>query len=281
MNQCQLLEIALFLKTKHVILVETIGVRFMIESMVVSEITTVEERKMVFDLTRIRIKSLEGVVEQLEIQEKGIDTILNQEKENYEVSFNQQQDREISIPEFSEIDQAHRHKLDSLHLKKLSLQMAMDAKKSVIQRLWCLCWLLKMPSGKMEAQATRHDTGEKITVRRQDIYKKYMNTILKAEGSRLKNEQDYLRLLLDFNHIPDILVHPEHEFYAESSATSEKLINVKEQIEIYQQYENNGKRNYQNTIDFNQLTVGDFMNENTEYLFEQFFIENEEKRRAV
>ena len=133
----------------------------------------------------------------------------------------------------------------------------------------------------MEAQATRHDTGEKITVRRQDIYKKYMNTILKAEGSRLKNEQDYLRLLLDFNHIPDILVHPEHEFYAESSATSEKLINVKEQIEIYQQYENNGKRNYQNTIDFNQLTVGDFMNENTEYLFEQFFIENEEKRRAV
>ena len=100
MNQCQLLEIALFLKTKHVILVETIGVRFMIESMVVSEITTVEERKMVFDLTRIRIKSLEGVVEQLEIQEKGIDTILNKEKENYEVSFNKKKDREIYINEF-------------------------------------------------------------------------------------------------------------------------------------------------------------------------------------
>ena len=262
-------------------MIKTIGVMMMIESMVVSEITTVEERKMIFDLAKSRIKSLEGAVEQLEVQEKGIDTILSQEKENYEVSFNQHQDREISIPEFSKIDQEHRHKLDFLHLKRLSIQMAIDAKKGVIQRLWCMCWLLKMPSGKMEAQATRHDTGEKITVRRQDIYNKYMDTILKSEGSRLKNVQDYLRLLLDFNHIPDILVHPEHEFYAEASLTSEKLVEVKEQIEVFQQYENNGRRNYKDTIDFNQLTVGDFMNENTEYLFDQLFLENEEKRRAV
>jgi len=253
----------------------------MIENMLVNEIAAVEERKMVFDLAKAKIKSLEGAIEQLEIQEKGIDAILGKEKETYEVSFNQHQYREISIPEFSVIDQEHRHKLDSLHLKKISLEMAKNSKRSVIERLWCLCWLLKMPYGKMEAQAIRHDTGEKITVRRQDIYNKFMNTILKSEGMRLKNEQDYLRLLLDFNHIPDILVHPEHEFYAESTATSEKLIDVKDQIETFQQYEGQGKKNYSETMDFSQLTVSDFMNENTEYLFEQFFLENGEKRRAV
>lgn len=253
----------------------------MIESMLVNEITAVDERRMVFDLAKSRIKSLEGTIEQLEIQEKGIDAILDKEKETYEVSFNQHQDREISIPEFSSIDQVHRHKLDSLHLKKISLEMAINSKRSVIQRLWCLCWLLKMPYGKAEAQAIRHDTGEKITVRRQDIYNKYMDAILKSEGMRLKNEQDYLRLLLDFNHIPGIFVHPEHEFYVDSVATSEKLIGVKEQIETLQRYESKGRGDYKETMDFNQLTVGDFMNENTEYLFDQFFLEAEEKRRAV
>lgn len=253
----------------------------MIEGMLVNELTTVDERKMVFELAKARIKSLQGVIEQLETQEKGIDTILNQEKETYEVSFNQHQDREISIPEFSAIDQEHRHKLDSLHLKKISIEMAKNAKQGVIERLWCLCWLLKMPYGKTEAQAIRHDTGEKITVRRQDIYNKYMDTILKSEGMRLKNEQSYLRLLLDFNHIPDILVHPEHEFYAESSATSEKLVDVKDQIETLQQFESKGRRNYKDTMDFSQLTVGDFMNENTEYLFDQFFLANEDQRRRA
>lgn len=253
----------------------------MIEGMLVNGIATLDERKMVFDLAKARIESLEGTIEQLEIQKMGIDTILDKEKETYEVSFNQHQDREISIPEFSAIDQEHRHKLDSLHLKKISIEMAINSKRGVIQRLWCLCWLLKMPYGKDEAQAIRHDTGEKITVRRQDVYNKYMDSILNSEGMRLKNEQDYLRLLLDFNHIPDILVHPEHEFYADSVATSEKLIDVKEQIETFQQYESKGRKNYKETMDFNQLTVGDFMNENTEYLFDQFFLEAEEKRRAV
>jgi len=275
------LGIALFLKIKHVILIETIGVCTMIENMLVNEIATVDERKMAFDLAKARIKSLQGTIEQLETQKKGLDAILGKEKETYEVSFNQQQNREMSIPEFSEIDQEHRHKLDSLNLKKISLEMAIDAKKGTVQRLWCLCWLLKMPYGKTEAQAVRHDTGETITVRRQDIYNKYMDTVIKSEGTRLKNEQDYLRLLLDFNHIPTILVHPEHEFYADSSATSEKLVDVKEQIEEFQQYESKERENYQETVDFNQLTVGDFMNENTEYLFSQFFLENGEKRRAV
>ena len=250
------------------------------DNMVVEEISNPIDRKMAYERARGKIGIVEDTISELEGQKQQVESILSDELKRYEVDFNKNQEREISHPEFAKIDQEHRHKIDMLNLKKLSLEREIESRRNTIQRLWCLCWLLKMPYGAKEVRVTKNDTGEKFTVSRQDVYNKYFSIIMNSEKSRLTNEQSFLRLQLDFNNIPDFLVHPENEFYTESVSASEKLASVKDQLEVLHDYKRQAKGKYTEMIDCTGLTIGDFMDSNSEHLFNQLFLGSEEDKKG-
>ncbi len=250
------------------------------ENMAVEAIQDPIERKIAYESARGKIGLLEETMSEMNSQKQQIERLLSEELNSYEVDFNKNQEREISHPEFAKIDQEHRHKIDQLNLKKLSLEREIESRRNTIQRLWCLCWLLKMPYGAKEVKVTRNDTGEKLTVSREDVYNKYFRIVMNSEKSRLINEQSFLRLQLDFNNIPEFLVHPENEFYAENFSTSEKLASVKDQLEVLHDYERQAKGKYTGMIDCSSLVIGDFMNDNSEHLFNQLFLGSEEDKKG-
>lgn len=250
------------------------------DNMVVEEIIDPIDRKMAYERARGKIGIVEETISRLEGQKQQIEGILNDELKSYEVDFNKNRDREISHLEFAKIDQEHRHKIDMLNLQKLSLERDIESRRNNIQRLWCLCWLLKMPYGAKEVRVTKNNTGEKLVVSRQEVYNKYLSIIMNAEKSRLTNEQSSLRLQLDFNNIPDFLVHPENGFYTENFSAGEKLASVKDQLAVLHDYERQSKGKYTKLIDCASLTIGDFMDSSSEHLFNQLFLGSEEDKKG-
>lgn len=250
----------------------------MSDNILLDEIRKPEDRTLIYRNVTIKIQAIEDLILEFEKQNQAIMSSLDFEKKEYDVAFNQNQERAISTAEFSRIDSRHRHRMDELNLKKLSLERTIESKKNWVQRLWCLGWILNMPYGEKKVQVEKKSTGEKFTIYKKDIYNRFFENIVSAEKSRLLNEQSTRRLQFDFNNISDYPVHPEHEFYISNDQREEKLEIVQDKLRVIGKYE--GKQKYSQYIDFHRLTLGDFMNENSEQLFEQLFM-GDEKQNVI
>lgn len=251
-------------------------------SMLVEQIRKLENRKMMFELTKSKIKLIEKEISNIEQKIKKIDEFLEKELKQYRVSFDKNKNRTISNKEFEIIDQIHRHRLNSMHLKKLSYEIKLNSKKDLIQRSLCFCWLLKLPYGKESVELVKEETKTKAIVNKKEIYNKYLEVVINSEREKLKKQRSFYRLQLDFNKSPDYLVFKNHEFYEDSDLVSKKLENVKEKIENLKNYETKINGKYTDFVDYHQLTIGDFIVENNQ-LFDQLFLNNNEndRKRAI
>lgn len=247
-------------------------------NLLLDEIKETRDRNLTFENVKIKIHVTEKLILELENQKNAIINSIEFEKKDYEVIFNQNQERTISINAFSKADQKHRHRMNELNLKRMSLEKAIESKKNFVKRLWCLGWLLKIPYKEDFVQVLKKDTNQKFTVNKKDVYDRFFGNIVAAEKARLLNEQSILRLKLDFNNVPGYPVHPEHEFYMPNRLVREKLGNIQEKILNIQKYEEQLK--YNEHIEYHELTLGDFMNENSEQLLEQLLI-GDEKRNIM
>lgn len=248
------------------------------DNILLDEIKKTEERNLIYQNVRAKIKAIESLISELEKQKQTIMNSLEFQKKQYEMAFHKNQERIISTAEFSKIDQEHRHKMDKLNLRKISLEKAIESKKNLVKRLWCLEWILIIPYDKNFIEILKKTTGQKFKINKKDAYNKFLENIVIAEKSRLVNEQSALRLKFDFNNIPNYPVHPEHEFYSPNNLTSEQLQNIQNKIIEIRKYEE--QKNYSEFIEYHRLTLGNFMNENSEQLFEQLFT-GDEKRNII
>lgn len=241
-----------------------------------------ESRKMAIELTKSKIRLEETEISKIDQKIKKIEEVLEKELQEYRINFDKNRDRVINNADFQIIDQIHRHRINSMHLKRLSFEMKKDSKKSLIQRSLCLCWLLKLPNGLEKVEMVENKSNLKAIINRKDIYDKYFEVVMNSEKERLKRERSFYRLQLDFNNAPDYLVFNNHEFYAESELVSKKLEDVKDKIELLKNYENKIKGKYTDFIDYHKLTLGDFISDD-EQLFDNLFLSNNENniRRAM
>ena len=248
------------------------------DHMFVEEIKNPDNRKMLYDITMGKINEIDNSISKLENQSQQIDSILNAELQEYEMSFKKNKERTISTSEFDKIDKNHKFRMNALNLKKISIKMKMDSQNNYKERLLCLCWLLKIPYGQDRIQVTQKDTDKKAVISKNDIYNKYFGYIIKGEKNRLENEQSFYRLQLDFNNIPNFPVDENHEFYGNNNIIKKNLENVKDELSTIQNSENQLNGNYNILISNNILLVEDFFNESSAQLFKQMVLgSNEDK----
>lgn len=248
------------------------------DHMLIEEIKNSNDRKMLYDITMAKIKEIENNILKLENQSLQIDSILNIELQEYEISFNKNKERTISNNDFDKIDKNHRFRMNALNLKKMSIKMKIDSLNNYKERLLCLCWLLKIPYGQDSIQITQKDTNKKAIINKNDIYNQYFKYTIIGEKNRIQNEQSFYRLQLDFNTIPGFPVDKSHEFYGDSGIIKKNLENTKDELLILQNRENQLRGNYNELVNGCKLTIEDFFNDNSRRLFEKMFLKSDENK---
>ncbi len=248
------------------------------EHMPIEEIKSSNDRKMLYDITLGKINEIDNNILKLDNQTQQIDSILNKELQEYEISFKRNEERTISNSEFDKIDKNHRFRMNALNLKKMSIKMNKDTLNSKKERLLCFCWLLKIPYGQDSVQITQKDTNKKAVINKSDIYNKYFEYTMNGEKNRIQNEQSFYRLQLDFNTIPNFPVDKSHEFYGDTDIIKKKLDNTKDEFSIIQNREKQLNGNYSELISSHSLIVEDFFNDNSKKLFEQIFLQSDEDK---
>ncbi len=156
--------------------------------------------------------------------------------------------------------------------------MKADSLNNYKERLLCFCWLLKIPYGQDSVQVTQKDSNKKAIISKSDIYNKYFEYTMNGEKNRLQNEQSFYRLQLDFNNIPNFPVDKSHEFYGDSDSIKKNLDNVKDELSVIQNRENQLNGDYSSLINGHNFIIEDFFNENNGKLFEQMFLNSDEDK---
>lgn len=250
-------------------------------NILIDELKTSEERIKIFNMTSGKIEYIQKVILDLQTRKNEVIDLISKEKANYDIGIKQYSERKISTAQFTEIEKNYKHRRDALDLKKVTLDMEIQANHDLMNRLRCLCWLLKIPYGVEKVRASKPSENKIGIIHKNDIYDRYFDLVITSEKDRLKNEQSLLRLKIDFNNMNDYPVHPNHEFYADVPSTSEKLIKVQDDIESLDKYIGSVDPHYSTWMNTRQLTIGDFYNQNSEQLYEKFFIADEQRRKAI
>lgn len=196
-------------------------------------------------------------------------------KAQYEKELQAYNDKQISSNDFLGISQQYDFDTTELLLEITTRKRKLESEYYMKQRINCFFLLLKFPPNTPSIEMKVDDETKVLTV--SNIYQTFLSILLKETEVDLKFQQDIIRLKLKFNSNKNHLVDKNHKFYLSRMDTlkaSNELYNVQEDLKTVLNTSADVTK-----YDYKKIKVEDFINYNCEKIYQDIFINQNDKRK--
>lgn len=193
----------------------------------------------------------------------------------YEKELQAYNNKQISSNDFSEISKQYDFDTTELLLEITTRKRKLESESYMNQRINCFFLLLKFPPNTPSIEIDVDDETKILTV--ENVYQTFLNTLLKEIEVDLKFQQDIIRLKLKFNSNKNHVVDKNHKFYLSRMDTlkaSDELYNIQEDLKTVLNTSADVTK-----YDYKKIKVEDFINYNCEKIYQDVFINQNEKRK--
>ena len=197
---------------------------------------------------------------------------LQTEYEEKQEAYN---NKKILDKNFSKISQQYDFDITELLLEITTRKRKLESESYMNQRINCFFLLLKFPPNTPSIEIDVDGETKILTV--ENVYQTFLNTLLKETKEDLKFQQDIIRLKLKFNSNKSHVVDKDHKFYLSRMDTlkaSNELYNVQEDLKTVLNTSADVTK-----YDYKKIKVEDFINYNCEKIYQDVFINQNEKRK--
>lgn len=199
-------------------------------------------------------------------------------KSKYEKDSDDYTKRKISTQEFNHISKKYEYDSTELLLEITTRKKEIKERSNLCQRLNCLLWLLAFPKNSNFMKVTGKDGTPKVA-KLEDVYQSFLITLLNGTEEKLKFDQDIIRLKLKFNNNKEHLVDQRHKFYIskeEEITLSDELYSIKDRMDNVTK-----NRFLVHNVDYRKIKVGDFINPDSESIYENIFENVSAKKQSM
>lgn len=208
-------------------------------------------------------------VSHLEARLKALENSCEKMYDQYDELIGAVVEMNIDNTEFEKLSSQYNHDFDPILIETKLTKMQLANQKGLQERLKLLNVILSIPYG--NDRTTLTVSGQRKVYTLDALYKSFLALVLKEREECLNHEVDMIRAQLRYNNNSNYSANPKNKYYLNSDQMvkqNRRLIYIKEELKnIEKQIKDIGKMDFA----FGNMQLGDFVNPNTDGVYQQFF----------
>lgn len=175
----------------------------------------------------------------------------------------------MDTKEFERLSSEYNRDFDPVLIETKLTKMQLANQKGLQERLKLLNVILSIPQG--NDRRTLTVGGQRKVYTLDNLYQSFLSLVLQEREECLSHEVDMIRAQLRYNKNNNYSANPKNKYYLNSDQMikqNRRLIHIKEELKNIEKQ----RANIENmTFVFGNLQLGDFVNPNTDGVYQQFF----------